>query len=75
LTLRGLFTEVGGVVPLQAAADEQVERDLARGEMIAMPIVLVLLVLILGGVVAAGMPLLIGGLAVLGRADDDPDAH
>jgi len=71
----GLITEVGGVVPLQAAADEQVERDLARGEMIAMPIVLVLLVLILGGVVAAGMPLLIGGLAVLGRADDDPDAH
>ena len=62
----GLTTEVGGVVALQAAADEQVERDLARGEMIAMPIVLVLLVLIFGGAVAAAMPLVIGGLAVLG---------
>jgi trehalose monomycolate/heme transporter len=66
LDAQGLTTEVGGVVALQAAADEQVERDLARGEMIAMPIVLVLLVLIFGGIVAAGMPLLIGGLAVLG---------
>jgi trehalose monomycolate/heme transporter len=62
----GVTTEVGGVVAFQAAADEQVERDLARGEMIAMPIVLVLLVLIFGSVVAAGMPLLIGVVAVLG---------
>jgi uncharacterized membrane protein YdfJ with MMPL/SSD domain len=66
LAAPGVATEVGGVVAFQAAADEQVERDLARGEMIAMPIVLVLLVLIFGSVVAAGMPLLVGMLAVLG---------
>ena len=66
LDIPGVTTQVGGVVALQAAADEQVERDLARGEMIAMPIVLVLLVLIFGSVVAAGMPLLVGMLAVLG---------
>jgi RND superfamily putative drug exporter len=62
----GLTTEVGGVVAVQAAADAQVERDLARGEMIALPVVLALLVLIFGGLVAAGMPLLVGILAILG---------
>jgi uncharacterized membrane protein YdfJ with MMPL/SSD domain len=66
LTAPGVDTQVGGVVAVQAAADERVRRDLARGEMIAMPMVLVLLVLIFGGLVAAGIPLLIGVLAVLG---------
>lgn len=62
----GVTTQVGGTVAFQATVDELTERDLARGEMLAMPVVLVLLVLIFGGVVAAGMPLLVGGLAVLG---------
>ncbi|WP_238166182.1 MMPL family transporter [Kribbella caucasensis] len=62
----GVRTEVGGVVAFQHTTDELTERDLARGEMFAMPVVLVLLVLLFGGVVAAGMPLLIGVLAVLG---------
>jgi uncharacterized membrane protein YdfJ with MMPL/SSD domain len=66
LDARGITTRVGGVVALQAAADGQVEKDLARGESIAAPIVLVLLLLIFGSVAAAGMPLLTGILAVLG---------
>jgi trehalose monomycolate/heme transporter len=37
-----------------------------RGEMIAMPLVLLLLIIIFGGVVAASMPLMIGILAILG---------
>jgi uncharacterized membrane protein YdfJ with MMPL/SSD domain len=62
----GVTTQVGGTVAFQATVDELTERDLARGEMLAVPIVLVLLVLIFRGVVAAAMPLLVGGLAVLG---------
>jgi RND superfamily putative drug exporter len=42
------------------------EQDIARGEAIVMPIVLILLVFVFGGLIAAGLPLLIGMLAVLG---------
>lgn len=62
----GVTTQVGGVVAFQATADEQVERDLARGEMIAIPAVLILMVLVFGGLVAATMPLLVGVMAILG---------
>jgi uncharacterized membrane protein YdfJ with MMPL/SSD domain len=62
----GLTTQIGGTVAIGARVDEITKSDVARGEMVAMPIVLILLIFIFGGVVAAGMPLLIGVLAVLG---------
>jgi RND superfamily putative drug exporter len=43
-----------------------IEGDLARAESVAVPITLVLLVLVFGGLVAAGLPLLVGAVAVLG---------
>ena len=61
----GVDTHVGGVVALMATADELTEQDIARGEAIAMPLVLILLVIVFGGLVAAGLPLLIGILAIL----------
>jgi RND superfamily putative drug exporter len=66
LSAPGVHTQVGGVVAFRATADEMTRRDVARGELVAMPVVLVLLVLIFGGLVAAGVPLLIGVLAILG---------
>jgi RND superfamily putative drug exporter len=66
LTAPGLSVQVGGTVAVDARIDALTKADVGRGEMIAMPIVLVLLILIFGGVVAASMPLLIGILAVLG---------
>jgi RND superfamily putative drug exporter len=66
LAAPGLTTQVGGLTAFQDSVDELTERDLARGEMFAFPVVLVLSILIFGGVVAAGMPMLIGVLAVLG---------
>ena len=66
LTAPGLRTEVGGVVAFQQAANEQTAEDITRAELLSMPVLLVLLVLIFGGLVAAGTPLLIGGLAILG---------
>ncbi|MEJ7722377.1 MAG: MMPL family transporter [Ilumatobacteraceae bacterium] len=48
------------------AFGETIEGDLARAESIAVPITLVLLVLVFGGLLAAGLPLLVGVIAVLG---------
>jgi RND superfamily putative drug exporter len=45
---------------------EMVRRDLVRCEMLALPVVLVLLLLVFRSVVAASLPLLVGILAVVG---------
>ncbi len=62
----GLTTQVGGQEAIDLDVDTSVGEDIARAEMIALPILLVLLVLIFGSVVAATMPLLIGILSILG---------
>ncbi|NKZ07015.1 MMPL family transporter [Actinomadura latina] len=62
----GLTAKVGGTAATSAAINDQVASDLPRAEAIAMPILLVLLVLIFGGLVAASLPLIVGGIAVLG---------
>ncbi len=51
-----MFDEIG----------HQVERDLQLSEAISLPIILALLVVIFGGLVAAGVPLGIGLLAIVG---------
>ncbi|NJP45306.1 MMPL family transporter [Actinacidiphila epipremni] len=66
LPAAGVKTQVGGVVPLAVVTDDMAQKDIERGEMIAFPAVLILLVLIFGGVVAATTPLLIGVLAIFG---------
>jgi RND superfamily putative drug exporter len=64
---RGAVTvEAAGQAPVQAAVSETIEGDLARAESVAVPITLLLLVLVFGGLVAAGLPLLVGAVAVLG---------
>lgn len=47
-------------------AEITVEKDLKRAELIALPITLILLVVIFGSAVAASLPLLIGGIAIVG---------
>ena len=47
-------------------ANAQVARDIASAESLSMPVLLVLLVVVFGALAAAGMPLLVGGLAILG---------
>lgn len=66
LDVRGVTTQVGGLTPFNVVTDTLTKQDVSKGEMLAMPVVLVLLVFIFGGLVAAGMPLLIGILAILG---------
>ncbi|WP_327288733.1 MMPL family transporter [Streptomyces sp. NBC_01198] len=66
LAAPGLTRQVGGVVPLAVVTDDMAKKDISKGEMIAFPALLVLLIIIFSGVVAAGMPLLVGVLAILG---------
>ncbi len=56
---------LGGLVPSGRALTRLARHSLARGERIALPIVAVLLVLIFGSVVAALLPLTIGGLSIV----------
>jgi RND superfamily putative drug exporter len=57
---------VGGQAEVFRQVGTQVEQDLRKAETITFPVVLILLVLVFGSVVAAGLPLAIGGLAVVG---------
>src|SRR5438132_142405 len=55
-----------GQVPLNEAFNGTLEADLQRAEYVALPITLLMLVLIFAAVVAAGPPLSVGLLAIVG---------
>ncbi|HEX7187140.1 MAG TPA: MMPL family transporter [Actinomycetes bacterium] len=62
----GLSVELGGSKAIASDITGQVSEDIARAEQISLPIVLVLLVVVFGGLTAASLPLAVGGLAILG---------
>jgi RND superfamily putative drug exporter len=62
----GLVVHVGGQAVVFSAFNENITRDLGRAEGIAVPLTVVLLVLVFGGLVAAGLPFLVAAGAVLG---------
>jgi RND superfamily putative drug exporter len=66
LAAPGLQTQVGGAVTVNRDIQERISKDIARAETLSMPVLLVLLVVIFGSVVAAGLPLAIGVTAILG---------
>ncbi|MFE8946451.1 MMPL family transporter [Streptomyces sp. NPDC007856] len=57
---------IGGVVAVRHEMQTIIKEDLARAEMIALPITLVLLVMVFGSAIAALLPLGIGIVAILG---------
>ena len=61
-----LTTQAGGWAAMFNEIGHEVEGDLLLAEAIALPIVLILLVVIFGGLVAAGVPLAIGVITILG---------
>ncbi len=70
-TLRGTYSaplklELGGEVVSYVDVTDQLARDVATSEMIAMPVMLLLLVLVFGSFVAAGLPLIIGICSIVG---------
>jgi RND superfamily putative drug exporter len=66
ITSTTLQVSVGGSVATNVAINAQVSADLERAELITFPAVGLLLVIVFGGLVAASLPLLVGGIAILG---------
>src|SRR5205085_1512409 len=54
-----------GQVPINSAFNSTLESDLQRAETVSLPVALILLLLIFGSVVAAGLPLGVGILTIL----------
>jgi RND superfamily putative drug exporter len=61
-----LRVQAGGQIQVYREVGDQVERDLARAEGIAVPITLLLLVVVFGSAVAGTLPLAVGGVAIVG---------
>jgi RND superfamily putative drug exporter len=62
----GFTVARGGHVPLNKDINDQVGKDIAQAEMLSFPVLLLLLVVVFGGLVAASLPLAVGGVAILG---------
>jgi RND superfamily putative drug exporter len=60
----GLTFQLTGYGPVTKDSAEQSEADLQRAETVSLPIAAVILVLVFASLVAAGMPLLVAGLAI-----------
>ncbi|MEU4801518.1 MMPL family transporter [Actinosynnema sp. NPDC023587] len=65
LRVDGVTQQVGGLVPTQKAINDMSSSDLTKAEAVSLPIVLVLLVIIFGGLVAASLPVAVGGLTIM----------
>lgn len=62
----GLTVRAGGEAMIYVQINGQTERDLLLMESIAIPLSFVVLVWVFGGLVAAALPLAVGGFAILG---------
>ncbi|WP_028463338.1 MMPL family transporter [Nocardia sp. 348MFTsu5.1] len=62
----GLIVLAGGAAMISAEINVQSEKDLLIAEAIALPLSLVVLIWVFGGVFAALLPLVVGGLAIVG---------
>lgn len=62
----GYTVAVGGFAEIFRQVSETIEADLVKAESIAFPITLLLLIFVFGSIIAAGLPLLIGGISIVG---------
>ena len=65
LSSQTLQVKIGGTIPIAIATVEQSNNDLKRAETITFPLLLLLLLVVFGGIVAAGLPLFIGVIVIL----------
>lgn len=66
LGANGLTTTVGGQWAVFRDVNQTVSRDIARAELISMPIVIILCLVFFGSVTAALTPAFVGGVAIFG---------
>lgn len=62
----GATIYVAGWGPITSEINHTIEGDLSKAESVAVPITLLLMIFVFGSVVAAGLPLMIAGLTILG---------
>ncbi len=62
----GTTVQLAGLQPVVEGINHGMQDDIHRAELIALPIVAILLYFVFGGVIAALLPVLIGGMTVLG---------
>lgn len=62
----GIDTDIAGLQPVAGALQDGMDDDLVRAELIALPLVFILLIVVFGGVVAAALPVAVGVLTILG---------
>jgi len=60
----GYTFQLTGYGPITKDSAEQSEKDLQKAELVSLPIVALVLILVFASLVAAGMPLLVAGLAI-----------
>jgi RND superfamily putative drug exporter len=63
--VEGLTVRVGGGPAFYGDVQELSESDLRRAELISLPLAAIALLLVFGSVIAAGVPLVVGGAAVI----------
>src|ERR1039457_5158467 len=66
LAAPGLTDRAGGQIPTEEAINSDVTAGIGRAEGFSLPVLLVLLLVIFGGLAAASLPMAIGGIAILG---------
>ncbi|MEU2032888.1 MMPL family transporter [Nocardia amamiensis] len=62
----GTTVQLAGLQPIVEGINSGMQRDIRRAEMIALPIVAIGLYFVFGGVIGALLPVLIGGMTILG---------
>lgn len=66
LGAKGLETLRGGPVATGHQASDQIGKDLGTAEGLSFPVLFLLLIVVFGGLAAASLPLLVGGLSIIG---------
>ena len=61
-----MTARAGGTIPTEVAINSEVTADIAKAEGFSLPVLLILLMVIFGSLVAASLPVAIGGIAILG---------
>ncbi|WP_067660293.1 MMPL family transporter [Nocardia harenae] len=64
--IEGIDVQVAGLQPVAGTLNDTMAEDQKRMELLAIPAVGVLLFFVFGGLVAAALPLVVGGLTVIG---------
>jgi trehalose monomycolate/heme transporter len=66
LNIDGVEVQQAGLQPLASELTGTIGEDQQRGELLGVPLVMVVLFFVFGGVIAASLPMIVGGLTIAG---------